>query len=141
MVIQVSTLSRLRWNEESVRLLLLPVLAFCFDERCFTNSCGFFFNMKLIISRYTQARENISAFSVSCTLDRGFCMGFIFRNPKLNPLKSFVGALESFLLPEPLLLDDPDELLLATEMCRGLVPTGAGAEASASGDVCVSGAL
>jgi len=68
-------------------------------------------------------------------------MGFIFRNPKLNPLKSLVGALESFLLPEPLLLDDPDELLLATEMCRGLVPTGAGAEASASSDVCVSGAL
>lgn len=95
--------------------------------------------MKLTISRYTQARENISAFSVSCTLDRGFCTGFIFRNPKLNPLKSLVGALESFLVPEPLLLDDPEELLLATETCRGPVPTVVDAEAS--GDVCVSGAL
>lgn len=100
--------------------------------------------MKLMISRNTQPSEKMSAFSVSCTLERGFGTGFVFRKPKLNPLKSFVGALDSFFPNEPLLLDDPDELLLATEVCRVLAMTGGCDEALESRDAgfaCVSGAL
>src|SRR5690242_10596804 len=125
MTIQLSILSRFAWKLESVRLLLPPVLLRCFVVRCLMKSWGFFFSMKLMISKNTQANENMSAFSVSCTLDRGFGAGFVFRNPKLNPLKSFVGALDNFLPKEPLLADDPDELLLATEVCRAFATTGA----------------
>lgn len=63
--IQVSIFSRLAWNEESVREFFPPKFIFCFEDRCFVNSCGFFFIMKVKISKKIQPRENTSAFSVS----------------------------------------------------------------------------
>jgi len=102
--------------------------------------------MNVMISRKTQPSENTSAFSVSCTRDRFFGVGFAFDflNPKLKPEKSVVGALVSFCRCELLLPDDPDELLLIIEACRpfGIVGEGAGSLGS-KGPVlmCVSGAL
>lgn len=100
-----------------MREFLPPVLTFAFVVRCFTKSCGFFFIMNEIISRNTQPREKMSAFSVSCTRERGLGIGFVFLNPKLNPEKSAVGALVNFWRCDPLLVDDPDELLLMMEVC------------------------
>lgn len=92
--------------------------------------------MNVIISTKTQPKENMSAFSVSCTRERGLGAGFVLLKPKLNPEKSVVGALVSFCRCEPLLLEDPDELLLMMEVCRVLGTTGEGA-APLDSDSCV----
>ena len=62
----------------------------------------------------------MSAFSVSFIRDRGFGMGFDLLNPKLKPERSFVGDFVNFCRCDPLLFDDPAELLLATEGLRVL---------------------
>lgn len=131
-VIHVSSLSRLAWNEVSVRELLPPMVIFCFKVLCLTNSWGFFLSMNDRISRYTQPKEKISAFSVSCTRERGFGIGFVLLKPKLNPANSVVGTLVNFCRCELLLFEDPDELLLMIDACRVLGTIGAGAAASGS---------
>jgi len=95
-IIQVSSLSRFAWNDVSVLELLPPIEIFCFDVLCLTKSCGFFFSIKDMISRKTQPKEKTSAFSLSCTRERGLGLVFTRLNPKLNPAKSAVGDFVNF---------------------------------------------
>jgi hypothetical protein len=84
--------------------------------------------MNVMISMKTHPKEKMSAFSVSCTRERAFGVGLVVRlNPKLKPEKSAVGAFVSFWRCEPLLLEDPDELLLTIEACLVVGTTGGGA--------------
>jgi hypothetical protein len=81
-----------------------------------------------MISMKTQPREKTSAFSVSWTRERAFGVGLVVRlNPKLNPEKSAVGDFVSFWRCEPLLFEDPEELLLTMEACLAVGITGGGA--------------
>jgi hypothetical protein len=140
--IHESTFSMFAWNDESVLELLPPVLIFCFDDRCLMNSCGFFFSIKVTISKNTQPMEKMSAFSVSCTRDRGFAAAFVRLKPNLKPEKSVVGALAALFPCEPPLSEDPDERLLAVEAFRAAI-TGAGVWGLASKGLnrtCASGA-
>jgi hypothetical protein len=141
---QLSTLSRLAWNEESVLEFFPPVVIFCFEVLYFTKSWGFFFSMNVMISTKTQPKEKISAFSVSCTRERGLGVGFVRLNPKLKPEKSPVGAFVSFWRCELLLFEDPDELLLMIDACFVIGDSGGGSTelgSNAEGSMWVSGAL